>query len=83
MFFRLSVATMLDLDQPPLIALLPEKLLERGTAAPGLLAHLIVSKYLFAGEQRDRNLGLDYLRARYLSFNAGRFYGRDVLIAEL
>jgi RHS repeat-associated protein len=33
--------------------------------------------YLYAGEQRDRNLGLDYLRARYLNFNAGRFYGRD------
>ena len=35
----------LDIDQPPIIALLPEKLLERGMAAPGLLAHLIVSKY--------------------------------------
>src|SRR4029453_3337740 len=33
--------------------------------------------YLYAGEQRDRNLGLDYLRERYLNFNAGRFYGRD------
>jgi RHS repeat-associated protein len=33
--------------------------------------------YLYAGEQRDRNLGLDYLRARYLNVNAGRFYGRD------
>ena len=33
--------------------------------------------YLYAGEQRDRNLGLDYLRARFLNVNAGRFYGRD------
>jgi RHS repeat-associated protein len=35
--------------------------------------------YLYTGEHRDRNLGLDYLRARYLNFSAGRFYGRDVL----
>ena len=34
-----------EIDQPPLIAALPEKLLERGMPAPGLLAHLIVSKY--------------------------------------
>jgi RHS repeat-associated protein len=33
--------------------------------------------YLFAGEQRDPNLGLDYLRARYLDVSTGRFYGRD------
>jgi RHS repeat-associated protein len=33
--------------------------------------------YLFAGEQRDANVGLDYLRARYLSVWTGRFYGRD------
>ncbi len=33
--------------------------------------------YLFAGEQRDANVGLDYLRARYLSVGTGRFYGRD------
>jgi len=39
--------------------------------------------YLFAGEQRDRDLGLDYLRARYLNFNAGRFYGRDSFEAPL
>jgi RHS repeat-associated protein len=35
------------------------------------------NSYLFAGEQRDPNLGLDYLRARYLDINSGRFYGRD------
>lgn len=29
----------------PVVALLPEKLQERGMAAPGLLAHIIVSKY--------------------------------------
>ncbi|NCR25365.1 MAG: tandem-95 repeat protein [Microcystis aeruginosa LE13-04] len=33
--------------------------------------------YLFAGEQRDPNLGLDYLRARYLDVNTGRFISRD------
>jgi RHS repeat-associated protein len=33
--------------------------------------------YLFAGERRDTNIGLDYLRARYLSVGAGRFFGRD------
>jgi RHS repeat-associated protein len=35
------------------------------------------NSYLFAGEQRDPNLSLDYLRARYLNVNSGRFYGRD------
>lgn len=35
----------LDHDRPPLIAPLPECLLERGLAAPGLLAHVLVSKY--------------------------------------
>ena len=34
--------------------------------------------YLFAGEQRDANLGLDYLRARYLSVGTGRFVSRDI-----
>src|SRR5262249_46433430 len=33
--------------------------------------------YLFAGEQRDANVGLDYLRARYLSVGTGRFFGQD------
>jgi transposase len=34
-----------DHDRPPLIAPLPECLQERGLAAPGLLAHVLVSKY--------------------------------------
>jgi transposase len=34
-----------DLDQSPVIAPLPECLQERGMAAPGLLAHVLVSKY--------------------------------------
>jgi transposase len=34
-----------DSDRAPLIAPLPESLRERGLAAPGLLAHLLVSKY--------------------------------------
>jgi RHS repeat-associated protein len=36
------------------------------------------NSYLFAGEQRDPNLSLDYLRARYLDVNSGRFTNRDV-----
>jgi transposase len=35
----------LELDQPPLIAPLPESLQQRCVAAPGLLAQLIVSKF--------------------------------------
>jgi transposase len=34
-----------DTDLAPIIALLPESLRERGLAAPGLLAHILVSKY--------------------------------------
>ncbi len=34
-----------DQDRPPIVAPLPECLLERGMAAPGLLAHVLVSKY--------------------------------------
>ena len=33
--------------------------------------------YLFAGEQRDAALGLDYLRARYYDPSTGRFVSRD------
>jgi RHS repeat-associated protein len=36
-----------------------------------------VNAYLFGAEQRDVNVGLDYLRARYLSVGTGRFYGMD------
>ena len=35
------------------------------------------NSYLYAGEQRDSNLGLDYLRARYLDVETGRFVSRD------
>jgi transposase len=34
-----------DPDRAPILAELPEKLLERGVAGPGLLAHIVVSKY--------------------------------------
>ncbi|HWN96570.1 MAG TPA: IS66 family transposase [Methylomirabilota bacterium] len=34
-----------DPDRPPIMAPLPEKLQERGVAGPGLLAHIVVSKY--------------------------------------
>ncbi len=33
--------------------------------------------YRFAGEQFDSNLGIYYLRARYLNQNSGRFMSRD------
>lgn len=33
--------------------------------------------YLYAGEQRDAILGLDYLRARYLDTSTGRFVSAD------
>jgi RHS repeat-associated protein len=33
--------------------------------------------YLYAGEQRDSSLGLDYLRARYMNPFTGRFWSMD------
>jgi len=33
--------------------------------------------YLYAGEQRDSSLGLDYLRARYMNPATGRFWSQD------
>src|SRR5262249_6842972 len=39
--------------------------------------------YLFAGEKRDFNLGLDYLRARYLNVGTGRFMSRDAFPGSL
>jgi RHS repeat-associated protein len=41
------------------------------------------SVYLFGGEQRDSTIGLDYLRARYLSVGVGRFYGMDTFQGSL
>jgi RHS repeat-associated protein len=35
--------------------------------------------YLFVGQQRDRALDMDYLRARYLHVDTGRFVSRDPL----
>jgi RHS repeat-associated protein/prepilin-type N-terminal cleavage/methylation domain-containing protein len=35
------------------------------------------NNFQFAGEQRDSRLGMDYLRARYLQFDSGRFLSRD------
>ncbi|WP_342596900.1 RHS repeat-associated core domain-containing protein [Cyanobacterium aponinum UTEX 3222] len=35
------------------------------------------NSYLFAGEWRDTETGLDYLRARYLDSQTGRFVSRD------
>jgi transposase len=34
-----------DPDRAPVLAALPEKLLERSVAGPGLLAHILVGKY--------------------------------------
>jgi RHS repeat-associated protein len=36
-----------------------------------------VNVYLFAGEQRDSLLGMEYLRARYLGMETGRFASAD------
>jgi RHS repeat-associated protein len=33
--------------------------------------------YLYAGEQRDAHLGLEYLRARYMNTGTGRFWSMD------
>jgi len=42
---RRKYVHMSDPDRAPIIAPLPEKLQERGVAGPGLLAHILVSKY--------------------------------------
>ena len=34
-----------DREQPPIVAPLPPRLIEGGIAAPGLLAHIVISKY--------------------------------------
>ncbi len=36
-----------------------------------------VNSYLFAGQQRDSTLGMDYLRARFLNPETGRFASAD------
>lgn len=36
-----------------------------------------VNSYLFAGQQRDSALGMDYLRARFLNTETGRFASAD------
>ncbi len=42
---RRKYAHKTDLDSAPLIAALPERLLDRSLPAPGLLAHIVVGKY--------------------------------------
>lgn len=42
---RRKYVSKVDDDQPPCLATLPAMLVERGALAPGLLAHIIVSKY--------------------------------------
>jgi hypothetical protein len=42
---RKKYVSRVDLDLPPVLAALPECLQARGVAAPGLLAHILVSKY--------------------------------------
>ncbi len=37
----------------------------------------IDNEYMFAGQRRDSESGLDYLRARYMSSALGRFIGQD------
>lgn len=57
----------------------------RGTAFGRSIAFLgtTLNSYLFAGEQRDQGLGLDYLRARYLNTATGTFVSRDTFRASL
>jgi len=46
----------------------------------GILIHqtgTTANDYLYAGEQRDAHLGLDYLRARYMNPATGRFWSMD------
>jgi RHS repeat-associated protein len=46
----------------------------------GILIHqtgTMPNDYLYAGEQRDSQLGLDYLRARYMNPATGRFWSMD------
>jgi RHS repeat-associated protein len=46
----------------------------------GILIHqtgTTQNDYLYAGEQRDSSLGLDYLRARYMNPATGRFWSMD------
>ena len=40
------------------------------------------NSYLYAGEQRDADLGLDYLRARYLDVGVGRFTQQDTWMGK-
>ncbi|NJM39193.1 MAG: RHS repeat-associated core domain-containing protein, partial [Akkermansiaceae bacterium] len=39
--------------------------------------NLATSSYLFTGEQWDEDLGMYFLRARYLNTNTGRFHSQD------
>lgn len=50
----------------------------RTIAQSGITSNL----YLFAGEQRDGNLGLDCLRNRYLNVNTGQFTTSDAFPAN-
>jgi len=42
-----------------------------------------VNDYLFAGQRRDAETGLDYLRARYLNSVVGRFISQDPFPAQI
>ena len=46
-------------------------------------AYTLENAYLFAGEQRDIETGLDYLRARYYDPTLGRFISRDAYAGNL
>lgn len=47
------------------------------TQDPNSLASLTNNRYLFTGEQWDPDLGMYFLRARYLNPNTGRFHTED------
>jgi len=50
-----------------------------------LIAHsgTAPNSYLYCGEQFDADLGLYYNRARYLNFDSGRFWTRDIWEGEI
>jgi RHS repeat-associated protein len=55
------------------------RLIEQLTALP----QATQNNFLYAGEQRDPEMALDYLRSRYLNFAVGRLNSRDDFDARL
>jgi len=69
-------------DATPVIAELPEKLQERGIAAPGLLAQIIVAKYCWPPSPLSAGTDLCHPPSSHLTAaNAGHLDGDDRLLA--